>query len=264
VAEVRAAFGAYRFNDAALALYQFIWHEYCDWYVELSKVALYGGDAAAKQQIGAVLVHALEQALRLLHPFMPFVTEEIWQALPVAKPTDSIMVAPYPRADAARHDDVAETTINQLIEAVRGVRNIRSELGIPPGAAVTVHIASDGRGEQVRGLEPYMKALARIESVEWLGGGRRPTGEPSVLVDGLGEIFVTLRGVVDRAEVRKRLERDLAKLQKELTGVESKLSRPDFVDKAPAEIVYKERQRATGLRQRQQTLQRHLEALRGE
>jgi len=263
-ADVRVAFDAYRFNDAALTLYQFIWHEYCDWYVELSKVALYGGDATAKRRVGAVLVHVLEHALRLLHPFMPFVTEEIWQTLPVAKSTDSVMVAPYPRADAARRDEVAETTINQLIEEVRSVRNIRSELGIPPGAAVTIHIAADGRGEQVRVLEPYMKALARIQSVEWLGGGQRPTGEPSALVEGLGEIFVTLRGVVDPAEVRKRLERDLAKLQKELTGVESKLSRPDFVDKAPAEIVDKERQRAAGLRERQQTLQRHLAALSGE
>jgi valyl-tRNA synthetase len=206
----------------------------------------------------------LEHALRLLHPFMPFVTEEIWQTLPVAKLTDSVMVAPYPQTEAARRDAVAEATIDRLMAAVRSVRNIRSELGIPPSAAVTIHIAADGRGEEVRALEPYMKALAHIQRVEWLGGGQRPTGEPSALVDGLGEIFVTLRGVVDPAEVRKRLERDLAKLQKELTGVDGKLNRPDFVDKAPVEIVDKERQRATGLRERQQTLQRHLEALRGE
>jgi valyl-tRNA synthetase len=263
-ADVRTAFDAYRFNDAALALYQFIWHEYCDWYVELSKVALYNSDAADKRRVGAVLVHVLEHALRLLHPFMPFVTEEIWQTLPVAKSTDSIMVAPYPRADAARRDARAETTIEQLIEAVRSVRNIRSELGIPPSASVNIHIAGDGGGEQLRDLEPYMKALARIQNIEWLGGSQRPSGEPSALVEGVGEIFVTLRGIVDRAEVRKRLERDLAKLEKELTGVEGKLSRADFVDKAPLEIVDKERQRAAGLRERQQTLRRHLEALRGE
>jgi len=173
------------------------------------------------------------------------------------------MVAPYPHVDMARRDMLAETTINQLIEAVRSVRNIRSELGIPPSAAVTIHIAGDGGGEHVRALEPYMKALARIQSVEWLGGGQRPSGEPSALVEGVGEIFVTLRGVVDPAEVRKRLERDLAKLHKELAGVEGKLSRPDFVDKAPVEIVDKERQRATALRERQQTLQRHLGALSG-
>jgi valyl-tRNA synthetase len=264
IAEVRAGFAAYRFNDAALALYQFIWHEYCDWYLELSKVALSGDDTAAKQRVCAVLVHVLEHALRLLHPFMPFVTEEIWQTLPLAKTTDSVMVAPYPQADASRGDAAAEVTVNQLIEAVRSVRNIRSELGIPPSASVAIRVAADGRGDQVMALEPYMKVLARLHTVELLGGGQRPAGEPSALVEGLGEVFVTLRGVVDPLEVRKRLERDLAKIEKELAGVEVKLSRPDFIDKAPVEIVEKERQRATGLRERQGTLQRHLAALSEE
>lgn len=262
--DVRAGFAAYRFNDAALAVYQFIWHEYCDWYVELSKIALYGPDAAAKSHVQAVLVHTLEQALRLLHPFMPFVTEEIWQALPAAKTTDSIMVAPYPRADAARRDAAAEAAISQLIDAVRSVRNIRSELGIPPNATVAIHVAADGRSDQVTALEPYVKPLAKVGTVGVLGPGERPAGEPSAFVDGLGEIFVALRGVVDALEVRKRLERDLGKVDKELSGVDAKLGRADFVDKAPAEIVEKERQKAATLRQRQATLQKHLAVLREE
>jgi len=259
--EVRAAFDAYRFNDAALALYQFVWHEYCDWYVEMSKVALYGDDPARKRQTQSVLVHTLEQALRLLHPFMPFLTEEIWQALPIAKPTASIMIAPYPAADAARRDAGAERAMSQLIEAIRGVRNIRSELGIPPNAPVSVRIAADGGGEPTLPLAPYMKALAKVERVEVLDRGGRPSGEPSVLVDGLGELFVPLQGVVDVQEVRKRLERDLAKAEKELAPVEAKLGRADFVDKAPAEIVEKEREKARGLRERGATLKRHLAAL---
>ncbi len=259
--DVRAAFTAYRFNDGALALYQFIWHEYCDWYVELSKVALYGSEARRKRQVQAVLVHALEQALRLLHPFMPFVTEEVWQALPAAKPTDSVMIAPYPQADAARRDLAAEHAVNQLIEAVRSVRNIRSELGIPPHATVSIHVAADGRGDQVAVLEPYMKALAKVGTVDMLAAGERPAGEPSALVEGLGEIFVPLRGVVDPVDVRKRLARDLTKVEKELSGVEAKLGRADFIDRAPAEIVEKEREKASTLRERQGTLQRHLAAL---
>jgi valyl-tRNA synthetase len=258
---VRTAFDAFRFNDAALALYQFIWHEYCDWYLELSKVALSGTDAAAKHTVRSVLVNVLEQALRLLHPFMPFLTEEIWQTLPVPKTTASIMVAPYPAVDAARHDAEAETTVNQLIDAVRGVRNIRAELGIPPSAAVSVHVAADGGNDRVRALEPYMKVLGRIAAVELLGASQRPAGEPSALVEGLGEIFVALRGVVDPADVRQRLERDLAKIDKELASVEAKLGRPDFVDKAPADIVQKEQQRAVGLRERRGTLRRHWAAL---
>jgi valyl-tRNA synthetase len=260
--EVRAALEAYRFNDAALGLYQFIWHEYCDWYVEISKPALYGSDQAARRGAQTTLVHTLEQALRLLHPLMPFVTEEIWQALPAARPSPSIMVAPFPRADAMRRDPVAERTITQLIEVVRGVRNIRAELGIPPNATVSIHVAADGRADLVAVLEPYVKALAKVGDVEVLGMGERPSGEPSVVVDGVGEIFVPLRGVVDPAEVSKRLERDLGKVEKELSGVAAKLGRPDFVDKAPAEIVDKERQRAAALGERAATLQRHLEALR--
>jgi valyl-tRNA synthetase len=192
---------------------------------------------------------------------MPFVTEEIWQALPVEKATASIMLAAYPTADDAHRDATAEQAMTQLIEAVRGVRNIRSELGIPPSATVSVHIAADGRREQVAAVEPYMKVLAKVGEVELLEGGARPSGEPSAVVDGFGEIFVALRGVVEPDEVRKRLQRDLGKVEKELSGVDAKLSRPDFVDKAPADIVDKERQKASMLRERRATLQRHLGSL---
>ncbi|MFI5366336.1 MAG: class I tRNA ligase family protein, partial [Candidatus Binatia bacterium] len=259
--DVRAAFTAYRFNDGALALYQFIWHEYCDWYVELVKLPLYGTDVSSKRRVQTVLVHTLEHALRLLHPFMPFVTEEIWQALPAAKTTESIMIAPYPTADAAWRDAAAEAAVAQLIDAVRSVRNIRSELGIPPNTALSVRLAADGRRDQVSFIEPYMKALAKVDGVEVLAAGQRPAGEPSALVEGLGEVFVPLRGVVDPGEVRKRLERDLAKVEKELSGVEAKLSRADFIDRAPADIVDKERRRAATLRERKGTLDRHLAVL---
>ena len=231
--EVRNGFAAYRFNDAALALYQFIWHEYCDWYVEISKIALYGTDPTRKVQAQTTLLHVLEQALRLLHPFMPFLTEEIWQALPLQKDTDSLMVAAYPQADRQQAERDAEATMSSLIDTVRSVRNIRSELGIPVNAALSIRVAADGRGDQVAELTPYVKALARVETVEILAAGERPGGEPSALVEGLGEIFVPLRGVVDAVDVRKRLERDLAKVDKELSGVEAKLNRADFVDKAP-------------------------------
>ena len=222
---------------------------------------LYGDDAARKRTVQAVLVHTIEHALRLLHPFMPYLTEEIWQVLPVAKTTDSVMIAPYPVADAARHDAVAERAIDHLIGIVRSVRNIRSELGIPPNATVSLHVAA-ADGNQVAVLDAYIKALGRVGSIELLGAGARPAGEPSALVEGLGEIFVPLRGVVDPAEVRKRLDRDLAKVEKELSGVDAKLQRPDFIDKAPAEIVEKERQRAAVLRQRAAMLSGYLTTLR--
>jgi valyl-tRNA synthetase len=259
--EVRAAFAAYRLNDAAMTIYQFLWREYCDWYVELSKIDLSSGNAERAQRTAAVLVHVLEHGMRLLHPFMPFVTEEIWQALPVARPTASIMIAAYPRVDDARRDLSVEQALNQLVETVRSVRNIRAELGIPPNAAVSVRIAADGRGAQIAALEAYIKVLARVAQVELLRAGERPAGEPSALVEGLGEVFIPLHGVVETDSVRRRLEKDLGKVEKELSGVQAKLSRADFVDRAPADVVDKERQRAAMLQQRESTLRRHLAAL---
>jgi valyl-tRNA synthetase len=262
--DVRGAFAAYRFNDAAMAIYQFLWREYCDWYVELSKIDLCAGDPGRARRTAAVLVHVLEQALRLLHPFMPFVTEEIWQALPLRRPAASIMIAPYPVARQQRRDAAVEGLLSQLIETVRSVRNIRADLGIPPTAGMPVRIAADGQGAGLQALEAYLKALARVTQVELLGAGNRPEGEPSALVEGLGEIFVPLQGVVDAASVRARLEKDLAKVGKELAGVQAKLTRADFIERAPVEIVEKERQRAATLQQRETTLRRHLTALAGQ
>ena len=261
IEDTRAALAAYRFNDAASTLYRFIWNEVCDWYLELSKPALYGADEGAKQAVRRTLVTVFDQTLRLLHPFMPFISEEIWQALPIKRPTASICVAPYPTATAALRDAETEARIGELIEAVTAVRNIRSELGIAPGTPVTVRIAADGQGERVRAIEGFIKTLAKVSEVELLGS-ERPSGEPSAHVAGLGELFVPLRGAVDAAAVRDRLEKDLGKVEKELRGAEAKLSRADFVDKAPADVVEKERAKAAALRERRATLEKHLAVLR--
>jgi valyl-tRNA synthetase len=259
--ETREALAAFRFNDAATTLYRFIWGEVCDWYLELSKPALYGADEAAKAAVRRTLVTVLDQTMRLLHPFMPFITEEIWQALPIERPTASICIAPYPTSTAALRDPDTEARIGELIEAVTAVRNIRSELGIAPGTPVTVRIAADGQGDRVRAIEGLMKTLAKVSDVELLGA-ERPSGEPSAHVAGLGELFVPLRGAVDAGAVRERLEKDLGKVEKELKGAEAKLGRADFVDKAPADVVEKERVKAAGLRERRATLEKHLAVLR--
>ncbi len=261
VDDTRTALVAFRFNDAATTLYRFIWGEVCDWYLELSKPALYGADEAAKEAVRRTLVTVLDQTMRLLHPFMPFITEEIWQALPLRRPTASICIAPYPTSAAALRDPDTEARIGELIEAVTAVRNIRSELGITPGTPVTVRIAADGQGERVRAIEGFLKTLAKVSEVELLGT-ERPSNEPSAHVAGLGELFVPLRGAVDATAVRDRLEKDLGKVEKELTGAEAKLGRPDFVDKAPADVVEKERVKAAGLRERRATLEKHLAVLR--
>ena len=233
----------------------------CDWYLELIKPTLYGADESAKAATRRTLVTVLDQTMRLLHPFMPFVTEEIWQALPMRRPTASIMIAPYPQSVESWRDAEAEARIGQLIEAVTAIRNIRAELGIPPSTALSVRVAANGAGDAVRAVEDFIKVLAKVNAVELLGDGPRPQGEPSAVVAGLGELFVPLRGVVDPSAVRDRLTRDLGKVDKELSGVSAKLARPDFVEKAPAEVVEKERQRAAALHERRATLERHLAQL---
>lgn len=216
---------------------------------------------AAAAGARSTLLFGLERLMRLLHPYMPFLTEEIWQVLPVEKPVRSVMIAPYPAMDAARLDPEAEKAVEALAELVRSVRNIRSEIGLAPTTEVQVRIRSSGSGDPLAGIEPYFRALAKVESVERISAEQRPSGEPSAIIDGVGEIYVPLRGVVDLDEVRSRIERDLKKVEKELASVSGKLGRPDFVEKAPPDVVDKERQRSTQLAERRETLSRHLETL---
>jgi valyl-tRNA synthetase len=255
IADTREALAAYRFNDAASTLYRFIWGELCDWYLELAKPTLYGADDAAKAATQRTLVTVLDQTMRLLHPFMPFITEEIWQALPIPRPAASIMIAPYPHVTEAARDLDAESRVGQLIAAVTAIRNIRAELGIPPTTPVRIAVRHS------IGLEDSIKVLAKVSDIDLLGDAPRPHGEPSAMIPGWGELTVSLRGVVDRSAVRERLQRDLGKADKELAGVAAKLARSEFVEKAPAEVVDKERQRAAALEERRTTLKRHLAQL---
>ncbi|GIW43916.1 MAG: valine--tRNA ligase [Candidatus Binatia bacterium] len=261
IADTRAALDQFRFNEAALGLYQFLWHEYCDWYIEMSKLPLAKADSEDAMRTRAVLVEVLDQGLRLLHPIMPFVTEEIWQHLPLARPTASIMVAPFPRADERWRDTDAEDLVLRIVAAIRGVRNLRADLGLPPSQGVTVRLPAGVGPDAQALLQAYLPLLARADTVERLREGEHPIGEPSVLVEGLGELFVPLRGLVDTREVRERLEKELAKVRKDLVQVEGKLARDDFVSRAPREVVEKEREKAAILRQRADNLERHLNAL---
>jgi len=260
--ETRRALDEYRYNDAASILYRYLWGEVCDWYLELIKPALYGDDAAAKAVVGSTLVTVLDRVMRLLHPFMPYLTEEIWQALPMHRPVDSIMVAPYPSSVSAWRDENAEQVVAALTDTITAVRAIRSEFSIAPKEPVVIRIAANGHAQRVDALRPFVENLARVSAIEILDGDARPTGEPSAAIPGLGEIFVPLGDSVDRAAVSERMERERAKIDKELKGVDGKLARPDFVDKAPPDIVEKEREKAATLRDRRDVLGRHLAALK--
>ena len=248
VRRVREALDAYEFDQAALAIYHFFWHEYCDWYVEMSKRFLsQGGEERRKAQ--NVLLTVLETSLRLLHPFMPFVTEEIWQAIP--HEGESIMIAPYPKPQPAWEDEKLEEEISRVKDAIVAIRAIRADYNLHPTAEIKAILLTEK--EEVARLfeefEPVIKLLARLGEFEIQRGGERPRGAASAVLSG-AEIFVPLEGLVDVEAELKKLAKEEAKVLKELERVEGRLGNENFLKKAPAEVVEKERARAQELKDR--------------
>ncbi|MBI3629170.1 MAG: valine--tRNA ligase [Candidatus Rokubacteria bacterium] len=239
---VRNALDGYRFNDAASAIYQFLWHEFCDWYLEIAKRALYATDAPAERaRTQQTLVEVLEATLRLLHPFMPFITEELWQRLPHRGA--SIMVAPYPRPSRTKADPAAERDMQPIIGIISAVRNIRSESRVPPSVELTVTVkpASKPQADLLAGALPLIDALARCAATI-APEATRPANSAFAAVDS-AEVFVHLAGVVDLAAERQRLAKELKKAEDEIRFLDGKLARPEFVERAPAEVVERERGR---------------------
>jgi valyl-tRNA synthetase len=237
---VRRALGRYRFNEAASALYQFVWHEFCDWYLEIAKLSLYQRESAVRARTQHTLVTVLEPTLRLLHPLMPFITEEIWQQLPHRG--ESIMVVPYPRARAARIDTEAERQMQSVTDLVTAIRNVRGEMRIAPGVSLAVTVrATDKHIALFAEQRPLIEMLGRCRlTIDQHAS--RPTNAALTVV-GASEVYVDLTGVVDLVAERQRLTKEMARLDETLAFLTGKLARPDFVERAPAEIVERERTR---------------------
>jgi len=271
--ETNRALEEYRFNEAAMVLYQFTWSEFCDWYLELSKQDLYGDDHQRRQTTQYVLWAVLENLLRLLHPFMPFITEEIWQTLPKGDRCavrgsggdwpPSIMLAPYPtpREDWQFADDAARMV--QVMEVISAIRTIRGEMEVPPSKeiAVTLSCGSDVALALVTKFESKIKGLARVGQLAC--GLQLPKPEDAAIqVIGEIQVYVPLKGLVDVAEEEKRLLKEIAKLAKEIELFSKKLENPSFVDRAPAEIVEKERAKLAEVTAKQVVLEESLEKIR--
>jgi valyl-tRNA synthetase len=245
VIEVRRELGRYRFNEAASTIYQFIWHELCDWYLEIAKVSLYQtADPAARARTQHTLVTVLEAALRLLHPFMPFISEEVWQRLP--HEGESIMVAPYPRA--GRRKSAAERDMAAVMDLVAAIRNIRGEMRIAPGIqlAAVVRPGSRAHARLFGANRPLIEALARARITVDPEASRPPMSALTVV--GASEVYVELGGVVDLGAERARLEKEIRKAAESVDFLAAKLARPEFVERAPAAVVDKERERLAGER----------------
>ncbi|MBJ6138174.1 valine--tRNA ligase [Marinobacter litoralis] len=262
--EVTRHLEQYRFDLAAYALYEFIWNEYCDWYLELAKPCLSNdsGSVEAKRGTRRTLVRVLEAILRLAHPMMPYITEEIWQRIaPLAgKSGDSIMLQPFPQPEESKQDATAKADIEWVKGVIVAVRNIRGEMNISPGKPVPVFLKG-GNSEDERRLNAnrqFLMSLAKLEKLEWLGSEKAPMSATQLV--GEMEVLVPMAGLIDKDAELKRLDKELDRLQKEISRVEGKLSNEKFTAKAPAEVIEKEKGK---LRDAQGSLQR-LSAQRAE
>ncbi len=239
-AKVHQALEDYRYNDAASAMYQFVWHEFCDWYLEWIKPDLYGDDEKLKTDGRAALFTVLENMLKMLHPVIPFVTEEIWHALPGER--HSIMTEAYPQVIPAWDNKEAEETTELLMGVISGIRNIRSEMSIHPSASIdaTVICVDDKKNTRLAGHGDAVKAMTRLENLTIEKTGQCPKGAASYIFEDI-EIIVPLQGYIDvKGEVAK-LEKERAKLEKKLKQCSGKLNNKKFLDNAPEEIVTKEK-----------------------
>ena len=266
-AQTRSAMEQYRLDLAAQAIYDFTWNEYCDWYVELSKTVLYDPEADPARLRGTrrTLVRVLETVLRLMHPLMPFVTEEIWQRIaPLAgRAGASIMREPYPVSRSELDDAEAVEHMTWLKEVVLAVRRIRGELDLPPGRRVRVVLVDPSETERRRLAvgTPYVQSLSRAETIDILEAGAPAPKAATALLGGL-EILVPLEGIIDKDAEIGRLERQIGKLEKDLVRSRVKLENPSFRDRAPVEVVEKERRRAAEVEASIDKLEAQLEMLR--
>ena len=260
VAAFRAGLDGFRFNESAASVYRFVWHELCDWYLEWIKPDLYGDDEEAKRTAKTVLAQVLETALKLLHPIAPFVTEEIWTALPGER--ESIMTEPFPEIDPGTDDPAAEAEAELLMGVISSIRAIRSDMLIHPTREIPVIVVCPDH-EKRRIIEqgtPTIMNLCRAGSLSIGISGGRPKGAAS---NGFAdvEIFVPMQGLIDVEKERAKLEKERAKLEKEIKKTSAKLENRNFLDRAPEEIVEKERGRLSEARARMAKIEENLAQL---
>ncbi|MEH6590903.1 MAG: valine--tRNA ligase [Halioglobus sp.] len=266
-AEVARAVSQYRFDHASQALYEFVWNEYCDWYLELSKPVLWDDNAAAEAKRGTrrTLVRVLEAILRLLHPFMPFISEEIWQTVgPLAgKSGPTIMLQPYPVSDDKAIDKIANADIEWLKGVIVGIRNIRGEMNISPAIELTV-LMKNGDDQDKKRLEhnlQFLKKLAKLDNIEWLTEADDAPVSATALVDQL-EILVPMAGLIDKEAELGRLAKEIDKLNKDLARIRGKLNNAAFLEKAPEEVVAKEQEKMQAQEQALTQLQEQEQRIR--
>ena len=252
--DVTNAIEHYRLDLASQAIYEFVWNEYCDWYLELSKIVLQDADEASARGTRQTLVSVLESILRLAHPLIPFITEEIWQRIaPMAGQSgETIMLQPFPERLEDLLDEAATDELEWLMDFILGIRRIRGEMDISPGKPVAI-LLQNGSGLDHKRLEnniQILNKLGKIESLRWLTAEEKAP-ESAISLVGELKILIPMAGLIDKVAEIARLDKEIQKVKKDLPRVEAKLNNPKFVEKAPPEVVAKEQKR---LEERRSTL----------
>ena len=267
IEEVNKSLEAFELGEAQQKLYDFIWNDYCDWYIEMAKIRLRSGAAPSPLPI---LTHVLERTLRLLHPFMPFITEEIWQTLMERLPSEgglaeSIMVSPYPLADSRLQDEKAEGEISLVMQAIRAVRNTRAQLQIPVNEFLEAIVDANGLQSTIEEEAELIRNLSRVDPLKVVSGDGETANQPRGITLVVNPLVVRLRleGVVDISAEAERLRGELADCESNLTRVGKLVANPNFRAKAKPEVVETEEERLRSLEERQQRLKEILEQLEG-
>ncbi len=261
VENVAQLMDAYQYGEAGRQIYEFLWGEYADWYIEIAKIRLYGADARAQATARRVLVSVLERTLRLLHPFMPYVTEATWQHLPHRD--ESLVVGPWPSAGDV--DEEAEAAMQIVMDAIRAIRNARAEYNVEPARRIVAQIAAGEKSDLFSSQRDVLVELARLDP-DSLRIARSLLDEPEqalTLVVGGAEIYLPLAGMVDLDAERARLAKELARIEDGVARSQKLLSNEGFIAKAPAEVVQKEQEKLVSLQEQAEKLRGRLSALAG-
>ena len=232
-------FDSYLYGEAGRQIHDFLWREFADWYIEISKIALYSDDQVARRRTLQTLVHVLETSLRLLHPFMPFVTEEIWQHLP--HEGETIMLAPWPDATGSLQDPGSEAAMDTLVELVRGIRNVRAEYNVPNGRAIHALLRPGALGSSLDELRVLFARLCRVEDLSLLAADAPDPARCATVVVNDTTVYLPLAGLIDVAAERQRLGKERDQLQLRLQRSQHMLANEQFMARAPAAVVERER-----------------------
>jgi valyl-tRNA synthetase len=263
IREVHQSLEEYKFNEASHSLYHFIWHEFCDWYLELTKLTLYKeGDTKRQALTRKTLLEVLDAILRLLHPFMPFITEEIWQQLPGRKENKSVMVAALPKPDERYDDEIVADEMGLIIEMTSALRNIRGEMNFPPGEQIKVlfRTKSEKEEKRLRENQSFIQVLASVKSIEFGRDVKKPLHSAFGVVQGV-EMFVPMERSRMEEEA-KRLQKEMLKIEKESTLVLKKLSNEQFLSKAPPEVVQEVKEKALDFLTQREKLEESLNKIK--